>query len=128
MKKRILISTGGSGGHVIPALAFYDHLKENFEVYLTLDKRGSKFINQKKYKEAINFLTKGFKIERNSGGYPFHLAICYENLKQYKQSIEHYLLSVNIRKEGLGIEDERTQDSIQNVLRLAKQTNNIKLI
>ena len=48
MKKRILISTGGSGGHVIPALAFYDHLKENFEVFLILDKRGSKFINKKK--------------------------------------------------------------------------------
>ena len=53
MKKRILISTGGSGGHVIPALAFYDHLKENFEVFLPLDKRGSKFINQKKYKFEI---------------------------------------------------------------------------
>mgnify|MGYP001026872111 FL=1 len=53
MKKRILISTGGSGGHVIPALAFYDHLKENFEVFLTLDKRGSKFINQKRYKFEI---------------------------------------------------------------------------
>ena len=47
MKKRILISTGGSGGHVIPATAFYDHLKENFEVFLILDKRGSKFIDKK---------------------------------------------------------------------------------
>ena len=36
MKKRILISTGGSGGHVIPALAFYDHLKENFEVFFNI--------------------------------------------------------------------------------------------
>ena len=53
MKKKILISTGGSGGHVIPAVAFYDHLKNNFEVYLTLDKRGSKFINQNKYKFEI---------------------------------------------------------------------------
>jgi len=53
MKKRILISTGGSGGHVIPATAFYDHLKENFEVYLTLDNRGSKFINQNKYNFEI---------------------------------------------------------------------------
>ena len=49
MKKRILISTGGSGGHVIPATAFYDHLKDNFEVYLTSDKRGTKFINKNKY-------------------------------------------------------------------------------
>ena len=53
MKKKILISTGGSGGHVIPAVAFYDHLKNNFEVYLTLDKRGSKFINQNNYKFEI---------------------------------------------------------------------------
>ena len=53
MKKKILISSGGSGGHVIPAIAFYDHLKENFEVFLSLDKRGSKFINKKKYEFEI---------------------------------------------------------------------------
>ena len=53
MKKKILISTGGSGGHVIPAVAFYEHLKKNFEVFLTLDKRGIKFINQKKYEFEI---------------------------------------------------------------------------
>jgi len=53
MKKKILISSGGSGGHVIPAIAFYDHLKENFEVFLVLDKRGSSFINEKKYKYKI---------------------------------------------------------------------------
>ena len=47
MKKKILISTGGSGGHVIPAMAFYDHLKENFDVFLVLDERGSNFINEK---------------------------------------------------------------------------------
>ena len=40
MKKRILISTGGSGGHVIPALAFYDHLKENFEVFFNIRQTG----------------------------------------------------------------------------------------
>ena len=36
MKKKILISTGGSGGHVIPAITFCDHLKENFETHLVL--------------------------------------------------------------------------------------------
>ena len=40
MKKKILISTGGSGGHVIPAITFHDHLKEKFDVFLTTDKRG----------------------------------------------------------------------------------------
>jgi UDP-N-acetylglucosamine--N-acetylmuramyl-(pentapeptide) pyrophosphoryl-undecaprenol N-acetylglucosamine transferase len=53
MKKKILISAGGSGGHVIPAMAFYDHLKENFDVFLVLDKRGSSFINEKKYEYKI---------------------------------------------------------------------------
>ena len=53
MKKKIFISTGGSGGHVIPAIAFYDHFKENFDVFLVLDKRGSSFINEKKYKYKI---------------------------------------------------------------------------
>ena len=49
MKKKILISTGGSGGHVIPATIFYEQLKNEFDVFLTIDKRGSKFLNLKKY-------------------------------------------------------------------------------
>ena len=53
MKKKILISTGGSGGHVFPAIAFFDHLKKNFEVFLVSDKRGYNFINKDKYKCKI---------------------------------------------------------------------------
>ena len=49
MKKKILITTGGSGGHVIPSLAIYDHLKDNYEISLITDLRGSKFIRDKKY-------------------------------------------------------------------------------
>ena len=45
MKKKILISTGGSGGHIIPAITLYDHLKNDFQIFLTSDKRGSKYIN-----------------------------------------------------------------------------------
>ena len=30
--KKILIATGGSGGHVIPSLSIYDALKDDFEV------------------------------------------------------------------------------------------------
>ena len=53
MKKRILISTGGSGGHVIPAAVFYDQLKSQFEVSITTDRRGAKFLNLEKYKANI---------------------------------------------------------------------------
>jgi UDP-N-acetylglucosamine--N-acetylmuramyl-(pentapeptide) pyrophosphoryl-undecaprenol N-acetylglucosamine transferase len=53
MKKKILISTGGSGGHVIPATIFYEHLKDKFDVFISTDERGSKFINLQKYKIKI---------------------------------------------------------------------------
>ena len=48
--KKILIVTGGSGGHVMPALSIYDHLNNEFDVMLITDIRGSKFINKNKYK------------------------------------------------------------------------------
>ena len=53
MKKKILISSGGTGGHVIPAIALLEHLKDNFEVLLVLDKRGSNYVNKEKYKYKI---------------------------------------------------------------------------
>ncbi len=53
MKKKILISTGGSGGHVIPATVFFDHLKNEFDVILTSDLRGAKFLNLEKFKANI---------------------------------------------------------------------------
>ena len=56
MKKKILVSTGGSGGHVIPATIIYEHLKNEFDVLLTIDKRGMKFINlQKPFNKEFSF-------------------------------------------------------------------------
>jgi len=49
VKKKILISTGGSGGHTIPAIILYEHLKNDFEIFLTTDKRGTKYINKNIY-------------------------------------------------------------------------------
>ena len=49
MKKKILISTGGSGGHIIPAISLYEHLKNKFEIFLSTDKRGTKFIDKNIY-------------------------------------------------------------------------------
>ena len=46
MNKKILICTGGTGGHVIPAVNFGNFLINNgFECCLILDKRGNKFSN-----------------------------------------------------------------------------------
>ena len=38
MKKNILISTGGSGGHVVPAMILYDHLLKDTNVIISTDK------------------------------------------------------------------------------------------
>ncbi len=46
MKKKILISTGGSGGHVTPAITLYEHLKSSFQVLVSSDKRGYKYFDK----------------------------------------------------------------------------------
>jgi len=53
MNKKILISTGGSGGHVIPATIIYKHLEDNFDVSMTSDLRGVKFLNKDEYNLKI---------------------------------------------------------------------------
>jgi len=70
--KKILISTGGSGGHIIPAVTLFEHFKNNFSIYLATDKRGSRFIDQKKYKIEI-FDTP--KIQKNILKIPFILIV-----------------------------------------------------
>ena len=50
--RKILISTGGSGGHVVPALNLYNHLKNEFDVTLYTDVRGAKYI-PKEIKKTI---------------------------------------------------------------------------
>ena len=53
MTKKILISTGGSGGHVVPATILYEHLKNKFHVSMSTDYRGAKFIDKNKYNLEI---------------------------------------------------------------------------
>jgi UDP-N-acetylglucosamine--N-acetylmuramyl-(pentapeptide) pyrophosphoryl-undecaprenol N-acetylglucosamine transferase len=53
MIKKILISTGGSGGHVIPATIIYKHLENKFDVSMTSDLRGISFLNKDEYNLEI---------------------------------------------------------------------------
>ena len=50
----MIISTGGTGGHVIPAKVFYDYFKEKFNVKIISDKRGLNFIEKENYK-AVSY-------------------------------------------------------------------------
>ena len=74
MKKKILISTGGTGGHVIPATIFYEQLKDKFDVFLVTDKRGSKFLNLEKYKVT---LINTPKLARNLFLLPLNLIVLF---------------------------------------------------
>ena len=42
--KNIVISTGGSGGHVKPAIALYEYLEKDNKVFITTDKRGLMYL------------------------------------------------------------------------------------
>lgn len=80
--KKILIVTGGSGGHVIPSLSIYDILKDNFEVQIATDLRGSKYINNNDYNYSLIDVPNLFS---NFLLLPFNLIkFCISILKSYK--------------------------------------------
>ena len=53
LNEKFLITTGGSGGHVIPATILYDHLIENNKIIISTDNRGLKFLNHNQYQFEI---------------------------------------------------------------------------
>ncbi len=58
--KKILICTGGTGGHIFPVIALTEYLKKkNFDIELITDFRAKKFINNtsSKYFTFINVKT-----------------------------------------------------------------------
>ena len=52
MTKKVLISTGGSGGHVLPAITIYNHLKNTHETLISTDIRGLAYLD-KNYKVFV---------------------------------------------------------------------------
>ncbi len=80
--KKVLITTGGSGGHVIPSLSMYDALKDNFVVHIVTDKRGSKFIKKKNYNFTLIDVPNLFS---NLFLLPYNIVnFCLSILKSYK--------------------------------------------
>ena len=44
MTKKIVLSTGGTGGHIFPMIALYDYLiSKNYDVSFVTDQRGEKY-------------------------------------------------------------------------------------
>ena len=79
--KNILISTGGSGGHVVPATIIYEHLKDKFNISMTSDDRGINFLDKEKYNIKI-FNVK--KISMNIFLFPFQIfLLLYLTVKSF---------------------------------------------
>ena len=54
MSKKIIIATGGTGGHVFPAYSLANYLiKKNFSVKLTTDGRGLRYLKNYKNLDLI---------------------------------------------------------------------------
>jgi tetratricopeptide (TPR) repeat protein len=101
----------------------YEELRSNLRWDLA-----QTYMGIKDYKKALPLLKENFKIHPDQGGYPFYIGHCYEKLKDYQKAIKNYSLSAELRKSHLGIDAHGTQEAIQNAIRLAKETNNIKLL
>ena len=60
-KKKILIATGGTGGHIFPALSLAKNLtKKNYNVQLTIDKRGLNYLEEYKNLNLIKITSSPF--------------------------------------------------------------------
>ena len=86
--QNILIVTGGSGGHVIPSITIFKHLKKNFLVRIVSDLRGSKFIDKNKYNYEImdipNLFLKKYLLPINIFKYFFNILKSFNYLKKNK--------------------------------------------
>ena len=82
MSKKILITTGGSGGHVIPSLSIYDALKDDYDIQISTDLRGSKYIDNKNYNYSLIDVPNLFS---NLLLFPYNLTrFCLSIVKSYK--------------------------------------------
>ena len=79
--KKIIISTGGTGGHVIPAQVLYEYLANKNKVIITSDSRGINYIDKKKYKNKQIHVP---KINKNIIGFiPFMISLALSTIKSY---------------------------------------------
>ena len=89
--KKDLIVTGGSGGHVIPALSIYDHLKNDFITSIVTDIRGTNFINKNKYQydliDVPNLFSKLYLLPFNMIKFVFCIFKSYFYLKKKDKNI-----------------------------------------
>ena len=90
-KKKIIIATGGTGGHVFPASSLSDCLKENFQIEIFSAKRGLRYFKDKENIKVINsgtiFQKNLFKTILNLNKIIFSIIYSFFYLKKNKPEI-----------------------------------------
>ena len=76
--KKILIATGGTGGHIFPAYSFAKYLlNKDYNVKLSTDKRGFRYL--KNYKELDISITTSSSIKKIFRSFHFCVHNCLFN-------------------------------------------------
>jgi hypothetical protein len=93
---------------------------EHPEVVMSYHNIGMCLMKSNQYHLAIKNFLKGYNIDKK-GGFPFQIAQCHEELNQPNEALDNYIISSEIRKEDIGLEEVATQEAIANAKRLAKE-------
>lgn len=80
------------------------------------------------YKSAIKYFKLVLTYCPEENIYYYYIGSSYKKLKYFQKAIENYVISANMLKVQNGIDDKDTKEAIQEALRLAEETDNIKLL
>ena len=87
MKTNILITTGGSGGHVIPAMILHDHLSKQANITISTDIRGSRYLDKDNYMEILERKNENWKVTLIDTGENTQTGGRLLRVKDYRKSI-----------------------------------------
>lgn len=102
------------------------YFAEDSEDALSLKYEIAKNLYQsEKFEASITILKSTYQIDKKDI-YPFYIGLCHEALKNYNEALNFFIESVELRKDSLGYDDERTELAAQKCIEIAKKIKRIE--